>query len=292
MTGAAVDVRRVDGAIHLDGSGDPDAAAVAPADRACSCASCLAGGICFERHGAVVPYEGAVRAADQRLRVLAEILAYIAATLSMPRAVVVAVHPDGQVGTILAWRPPADADARRAVYIDTYADTDLFAPARFMDSTRSVVTVDDVGGPEHFHRTAYGAFLAAAGMEPVGAMYLRHRGRIVACVGLLRELAAPQLIADELTAARRLHPLIETAYACSLEPPIVPTKEDLFDRARLTARERDVVRVAALGARNAEIASALYISVATVKIHLHHAFAKLGVHSRSELAARLQPADD
>jgi DNA-binding CsgD family transcriptional regulator len=157
-----------------------------------------------------------------------------------------------------------------------------------MDSDRTVVTIDEVGGHERFRRTPSGVFLAAAGIEPVGAMYLRHRGRIVACVGLLRAPGSPGLTADELASVRRLHPLAETALACSVQPPPTQTAEHLFDTAQLTGRERDVVRVAAAGARNAEIASALHLSVATVKIHLHHSFAKLGVQSRAELAARVQ----
>jgi DNA-binding CsgD family transcriptional regulator len=249
------------------------------------------GEICFARDGSVISYDVALRVPDQRLRALAQILVYVASTLAMPHAVVATVDPDGVVGTVVAWRPPADAEDRRARYVERFAATDLFAPARFIGTERAVVAVADVGGEERVRRTSYGAFLAAGGIEATGAMYLRHLGRIVACVGLLREVGAMQLTPDELAAAHRLHPLIETTYSLSLQNPPTVTAEDLFDRAKLTARERDVVRVAALGARNAEIASALYLSVATVKIHLHRSFVKLGVHSRAELAARMQPTD-
>jgi DNA-binding CsgD family transcriptional regulator len=290
MTGVAAHLRRGGDAIATGGVIRRDVPGDDVGHHECACAGCLVGGICFEQHGAVITYEAAMRAADQRLRMLAQILSYVAATLTMPRAVVATVMPDAAVGTIVAWRLPADAEALRDRYVTTLAANDLLAPARFMATERNVVSATDVGGPERVRYTSYGMFLAARGIEAVGALYLRHRGRIAACVGLLRELDAPQLTIEELAAAHRLHPLIEAAYASSLENARTPTADDLFERAHLTTREREVVRIAAAGARNAEIASDLYLSVATVKMHLHRAFAKLGVHTRAELAARLHPA--
>jgi len=52
----------------------------------------------------------------------------------------------------------------------------------------------------------------------------------------------------------------------------------------LTSRELDVVRLVASGLRNKEIADRLGIGEGTVKIHLHHAYEKLGVESRLALA--------
>lgn len=55
----------------------------------------------------------------------------------------------------------------------------------------------------------------------------------------------------------------------------------------LTASELRVVELAAQGLSNKEIASRLYVTVYTVEAHLSHAYAKLGVRSRAQLAARL-----
>jgi DNA-binding CsgD family transcriptional regulator len=57
----------------------------------------------------------------------------------------------------------------------------------------------------------------------------------------------------------------------------------------LTATEQRVVELAAAGMSNKEIASALSIAVHTAEVHLSRAYAKLGVRSRTQLAARLTP---
>ena len=50
--------------------------------------------------------------------------------------------------------------------------------------------------------------------------------------------------------------------------------------ASLTMTERRVLQLVATGRSNADIAADLYVSVATVRKHLEHAYRKLGVHSR------------
>jgi DNA-binding NarL/FixJ family response regulator len=58
--------------------------------------------------------------------------------------------------------------------------------------------------------------------------------------------------------------------------PLVPPS------SALTRREREVLRLLASGASTRAIASGLGISPATVRNHVHHILAKLGVHSRLE----------
>jgi DNA-binding CsgD family transcriptional regulator len=54
----------------------------------------------------------------------------------------------------------------------------------------------------------------------------------------------------------------------------------------LTPTEDAVVRLAATGSSNAEIARQLAVSVKTVEYHLTHIYAKFGISSRRELALR------
>lgn len=54
--------------------------------------------------------------------------------------------------------------------------------------------------------------------------------------------------------------------------------------ARLSPRERDILREIALGASNKEIARTLQIAETTVKIHVQHILRKLGLSSRVQAA--------
>ena len=55
------------------------------------------------------------------------------------------------------------------------------------------------------------------------------------------------------------------------------------DLARLTAREREVMALVAMGLNNDEIADQLYVSVNTAKTHVSRAMIKLGARDRAQL---------
>ena len=65
-------------------------------------------------------------------------------------------------------------------------------------------------------------------------------------------------------------------------PAQAATAGDAFE---LSARELEVARLVADGLSNPAIASALFISVPTVKTHVSHILAKLGLESRVQLAS-------
>ncbi|MCT9078669.1 helix-turn-helix transcriptional regulator [Streptomyces fulvoviolaceus] len=62
--------------------------------------------------------------------------------------------------------------------------------------------------------------------------------------------------------------------------------------SKLTPQEQAVARLVAAGATNQQAALELFISVKTVQYHLTHVYAKLGIRSRSELAARFREMPD
>jgi DNA-binding NarL/FixJ family response regulator len=75
-----------------------------------------------------------------------------------------------------------------------------------------------------------------------------------------------------------MHPNLPGA----VREPSAPADLTSMTAARLSPRERDVMRAIALGHSNADIAAELWLSEKTVKNHINRIFAKLGVATRAQ----------
>jgi DNA-binding CsgD family transcriptional regulator len=64
--------------------------------------------------------------------------------------------------------------------------------------------------------------------------------------------------------------------------------EDFLSKYGITDREGEIIRKVLQGKSNADIAGELFISLATVKTHLHNIYKKIGVESRYDLLARVR----
>ena len=101
----------------------------------------------------------------------------------------------------------------------------------------------------------------------------------------LRGAAAEDLAAalqEVLSGHRHVSAMLSTGLVGQLEPVAAPES----DNDLLTYREREVLGLLAGGATNREIASTLSVTIATVKSHLVHVYAKLEVRNRQEALSR------
>jgi DNA-binding NarL/FixJ family response regulator len=64
-----------------------------------------------------------------------------------------------------------------------------------------------------------------------------------------------------------------------------PSSAESEPHPELTRRELEILRLVAGGANTRVMADRLHVSPATVRNHVQHILAKLGVHSRLEAAA-------
>ncbi|MFJ4794987.1 ATP-binding protein [Kitasatospora purpeofusca] len=149
------------------------------------------------------------------------------------------------------------------------------------------LTTDDEGAEESFHAAAAHGERAGGGLELARTRllhgeWLRRRRRRSDARRVLREA----LEGFEKAGAR---PWAERARAelRGTGEVIDDTSATGVPLGRLTPQEREVVRLAAAGRSNREIAAQLFLSPRTVGHHLYRAFPKLGVASRDQLAAAL-----
>jgi DNA-binding NarL/FixJ family response regulator len=101
---------------------------------------------------------------------------------------------------------------------------------------------------------------------------------------VLKEASAEDLIAATRTVASGgawLDPAVTARVLEMTRSTGLPRQRQADKAALLTDRELDVLGHMATGATNAEIASALFVSEATVKTHVGSVFSKLGVRDRA-----------
>ncbi|MFL6100109.1 MAG: ATP-binding protein [Actinomycetales bacterium] len=134
---------------------------------------------------------------------------------------------------------------------------------------RALVLHEEGGRPTDLARTAlsYGEFLRRAGRR------VDARGHLRRALDVFEDLGAEPWAER---ARQELRATGETA-----------RKRDVTTTENLTPQERQTAVLVSQGLTNREVAARLFLSPRTIEYHLSHAYQKLGVRSRAELA-RLQ----
>ena len=89
-----------------------------------------------------------------------------------------------------------------------------------------------------------------------------------------------------------LYGIFVIGYFLRTPVPTLPDVDEIpqafLTRYAITDREREIILKVMQGKSNADIAGELFISLATVKTHLHNIYRKIGVDSRFDLLARVR----
>jgi PAS domain S-box-containing protein len=103
---------------------------------------------------------------------------------------------------------------------------------------------------------------------------------VVVVPGARRDASTTVYLFRDVTTAHEVEALVRERLAQVRPPP-----EEGQPPADLTRRELDILRLITSGASTRVMAGKLNVSPATVRNHVQHILAKLGVHSRLEAAA-------
>jgi DNA-binding CsgD family transcriptional regulator len=198
----------------------------------------------------------------------------------------------GYVESLVAVGRLDDADAA----VSALADQAARAPgdvALATDLARARGAVAVAQGDQEAAEVAFESGLALEGgdarpfergrLELAAAAHQRRTGRRRAAADLLAR-AGDRF--EALGAAPWSELCAREVERCGLRPRSRSEARD----ADLTAQERLVARLVATGLTNREVAAELVISAKTVEHHLGRVYTKLGLRSRTELAAHLAPA--
>lgn len=166
--------------------------------------------------------------------------------------------------------------------VESHAWLRRLAAERLRLSWRSAQPV-----PLHELRSAWQA--SAEAFDSYGHSYEgpRSRARLAEVLAATGDLAAAQ---EQVELVRAAADRLGSEPLLAMVAGIVPAAQ-AGGTEELTPREREVLRLLALGRSNGQIGAQLFISVKTASVHVSHILAKLGARTRGEAVALAREQD-
>ncbi len=173
-------------------------------------------------------------------------------------------------------------------YKTIYKDLDLSHPSRFVNRSETVVCLEDLYRTQTFRQSVYYQdFLQPMNIEHACDMFFRCDGKIIAVLTMLRDSSLLKFDEGEIAKLSEIQRFLEYAINLVYLPARISQRESISNSYGLTDRELDVLEWVIGGVENKIVAKELSISLATVKTHLLHIYAKFSVNSRAKLLAKV-----
>lgn len=173
-------------------------------------------------------------------------------------------------------------------YMKRFYQYDPLHPNNLNDRDATILRTNElvslIDRPDHPY---YAEFMKPWGIQDTIEIYLRSGQQIVAGFSLFVGTDQSDLLSREMKKLSCVHDFMQFSLEQCLSSPEQASFDSFCDTYNLTAKERMVVEQVLQGLPNKSISNNLCCSVATVKTHLQHIFAKLQVNSKAEIASLL-----
>lgn len=175
-----------------------------------------------------------------------------------------------------------DGDTRWVTPYRDFLDIDPMRPALFAKSADNIIVTGWNYAPDRLYRSAYyEGFMRPLGQRHKAELFFRSRsGRLIAGARLSRRSDRGSFQDGEISMLQLLRPVLES-HLNQIAARGVHDRSGPF--TKLTAREWEVVRLAAQGLPNKAICEQLGTGLPTVKSQIASAFRKLSLRTRAEL---------
>ncbi|NIB40801.1 helix-turn-helix transcriptional regulator [Pseudomaricurvus alkylphenolicus] len=160
--------------------------------------------------------------------------------------------------------------------------------SNFENTDETVISSNTVMPHKNWLKTIfYQDFLKPYGYVHVADTFFRNHGKIIAILTVLRDESMPEFSSEDLNMLRKVQPFLEYSLNSIYMPARISEREYVRETYDLTNRELDVLEYALTGADNKTMIKHLDMSLPTLRTHLQHIYQKVGVHSTSELIAKI-----
>lgn len=195
-------------------------------------------------------------------------------------------------GQPLCYHTSKIAPVMHRQYTENFYKEDPMHPTRFTHKEDRIVKLTDVIPPARRRTsTFYCDFISNWNLRDIVELFFYREGHLIGGSALFFNHATKSLDNEGLVRLGSIHRYIEFSLNKQLQTSTKISYETFCQQYQLTNKEKVVLQLAIQGLVNKTMANNLNCSLPTIKTHLQHLFAKLGVNSKVEMVNKVYSAN-